>query len=112
MGKKFRAAFTGLLFALRTQSNMAIHLSAAAGALALAYYLKVRDWEWVALVLTITLVLAAEMFNTALEAAVNLYSPQYHPLARVAKDVAAGAVLVTALGAVIVGMLIFLPKLL
>ncbi|MGI9950806.1 diacylglycerol kinase family protein [Moorellaceae bacterium AZ2] len=112
MGKKFRAAFTGLLFALRTQSNMAIHLSAAAAALGLAYYLQVRDWEWVALILTITLVLAAEIFNTALEAAVNLYSPQYHPLARVAKDVAAGAVLVAALGAVIVGLLIFLPKLL
>ncbi|HBT47344.1 MAG TPA: diacylglycerol kinase [Peptococcaceae bacterium] len=112
MGSKFRAAFSGLLFALRTQSNMAVHLSAAVAALALAYYLEVRDWEWVALVLTITLVLAAEMFNTAVEAVVNLYSPQYHPLARVAKDVAAGAVLVTALGAVIVGMLIFLPKLL
>lgn len=91
---------------------MVIHLSAAAVVLLLGYYLKVRDWEWVALILTIILVLTAEMLNTALEVVVNFYSPRYHPLARVAKDVAAGAVLLTAVGAVIIGLLIFLPKLL
>ncbi|MGB9660879.1 MAG: diacylglycerol kinase family protein [Moorellaceae bacterium] len=112
MRRKFQPALSGLWYALRTQINMAVHLSAAAVAIFLGYYLKVQEWEWVTLVLTIVLVLAAEMMNTAVEVVVNLYSPRYHPLARVAKDVAAGAVLLTALGAVVIGLLIFLPKLL
>ena len=62
--------------------------------------------------LTVTLVLVAEMINTVVEAVVDLVSPTYHPLARVAKDVAAGAVLVTAIGSVVVGLFIFLPYLL
>ena len=64
------------------------------------------------MVLTATVVLAAEMLNTVVEAAVDLASPAYHPLARIAKDVSAGAVLTTSLGAIAVGLLVYLPRLL
>ena len=83
-----------------------------APAVALGFLLRIERGEWLALVLTIVLVLAAEGVNTAVEAAVDLASPAYHPLAKVAKDVAAGTVLLTAIGAVIVGLILFLPYLL
>jgi hypothetical protein len=67
--------------------------------------------RWLALALTITLVLAAEGVNTAVEAVVDLVTPGFHPLAKIAKDVAAGTVLLTAIGAVVVGVIIFLPRL-
>ena len=68
--------------------------------------------EWAALALMVVLVLAAEMVNTMVEALVDLVTTEYHPLAKVAKDVAAGVVLLTSIGAVVVGLLIFGPKLL
>ena len=68
--------------------------------------------EWLTLTLMITIVLAAEGVNTAIEAAVDLASPTYHPLAKIAKDVGAGTVLLTAVASVIVGLLLFLPHLL
>lgn len=108
---KFRAALVGVLYCLRTQVNMVIHLTAAATVVAAGVYFHVRPWEWAVLTLTITIVIAAEVFNTALEVAVDLYTAKYHPLARIAKDVAAGAVLVTALGAIVVAYIIFAPRL-
>ena len=68
--------------------------------------------EWAVLAATVVLVLAAEMTNTMVEALVDLVTVEYHPLAKVAKDVAAGIVLLTAIGSVVVGLFIFLPKLL
>jgi diacylglycerol kinase (ATP) len=73
--------------------------------------LRIAHWEWVVLTLTIGLVLAAEGFNTAIEATVDLATRDRHPLARIAKDVAAGSVLICALTAVVVGVLIFGPRL-
>lgn len=108
----FRYAFAGLFYVVRSQRNFRIHLTAGALAAALAVLLALRPLEWAVLVTMITLVLTCEMFNTVVEAAVDLASPGYHPLAKVAKDVAAGAVLVTALGAVVVGLFLFLPHLL
>jgi diacylglycerol kinase len=67
--------------------------------------------QWIVLLLTISLVWTAEIFNTALQALVDLASPQLHPLAKVAKDVSAGAVLVSAIASVAIGLLIFLPPL-
>jgi diacylglycerol kinase (ATP) len=78
---------------------------------ALAAALRVERWEWIALLLTITLVLAAEGANTAVEAAVDLVTTTRHPLAKVAKDVAAGTVLLCAIASVIIGCVIFLPHL-
>lgn len=107
----FRFAFAGLWYLLRTQRNAQIHCLIGACAVALGATLRIARWEWLALVLTIALVLAAEGLNTAIEAAVDLASPGLHPLAKVAKDVAAGTVLLCALAAVVAGCIIFIPHL-
>lgn len=90
---------------------MAIHLVATLAVIGLGCYLQVQPWEWAVLAIAISMVLSAEIFNTAIEVTVNLTTKQYHPLARIAKDVAAGAVLITALGAAAVGYFIFGPYL-
>ena len=108
----FRYAFAGLRYLLWTQRNAKIHTALGLAAVALGLVLGIDRYEWLTLTLTITIVLAAEGVNTAIEAAVDLASPAYHPLAKIAKDVGAGTVLLTAIAAVIVGMLLFLPHLL
>jgi diacylglycerol kinase (ATP) len=108
----FRYAFAGLRYLLWTQRNAKIHSAIGLAAIALGVVLGLNRYEWLILTLTIAIVLAAEGVNTALEAAVDLASPNYHPLAKIAKDVGAGTVLLTALAAVIVGLLLFLPYLL
>ncbi len=107
----FGHAFAGLWYLLRTQRNAQIHCLVGACALALATFLGMERWEWLALVLTIALVLIAEGINTAIEATVDLATSSYHPLARVAKDVGAGAVILSAIMSVIVGCIIFIPHL-
>ncbi|HMQ31983.1 MAG TPA: diacylglycerol kinase family protein [Chloroflexaceae bacterium] len=108
----FGYAFQGLWHLVSSQRNAQIHLLAGACALALGAALRIARWEWVALILTIALVLAAEGVNTAVEAAVDLATTARHPLAKVAKDVAAGTVLLCAIASVAVGCLVFLPHLL
>lgn len=110
--QSFRYAFAGLAYTFRTQRNFRIHI--ALGLLAsLAGILLGLSWvEWSVVVLLVVLVLAAEMVNTMVESLVDLVTTEFHPLAKVAKDVAAGIVLMTALGAIVVGLLIFGPKLL
>ncbi len=107
----FRFAFAGIGHLLRTQRNFQIHLLIGAIAIALGAVFRIDRWEWIALSVTITLVLAAEGVNTAVEAVVDLVTREYQPLARTAKDVAAGTVLICALGAIVVGVLIFGPRL-
>ena len=94
------------MYAVRTQMNIRVHLVITVGVLLLVAYLQLTRLEMTVLVLTITMVLAAEMFNTAIETVVDLVSPEYHPLAKIAKDVAAGAVLVCALGAACIAILL------
>ena len=108
----FRYALAGLGWLVRTQRNARIHLIIALVAVALGAWLGLSGPEWAVLLLTIGLVLAAEAFNTALEAAVDLASPEWHALARIAKDVSAGGVLVLALAAVGVGVALFAGRLL
>jgi len=103
----FGHAGNGIRYAIRTQMNIRVHLGITVAVLLLGLYLRLSRLEMMILVLTIMIVLAAEMFNTAIETVVDLISPEYHPLAKIAKDVAAGAVLVCAVGAVAVGILIF-----
>ena len=103
----FRFASRGLVFALRSQRNLRIHFFIALLVLLLAVALPVSRVELALLVLTISGVLVAELVNTAVEVTVDLGSPGLHELARAAKDVAAGAVLVAALAATCVGLLIF-----
>ncbi|NTW01913.1 MAG: diacylglycerol kinase family protein [Oscillochloris sp.] len=108
----FGYAFAGIWYLLRTQRNAQIHVLAGSCAVSLGFILGLERWEWLALVLIITLVIAAEGVNTAIEATVDLATSIRHPLAKIAKDVAAGTVLICAIGAVIVGCIVFLPHLL
>ncbi len=107
----FRCAFSGLGYAFRTQRNFPIHLSIAVGVLALAVWLRIPPPQWAILLLTIGLVLALELVNTALESLVDLVNPEFHPLAKAAKDVSAGAVLLAALVSVGVGLFVLGPPL-
>ena len=110
--RSFVHASNGVLYALRTQRNARVHLAAAILAVALGIALHLSPVEFALIALAIMAVLVAEMLNTVAEAVVDLVTSEYHPLARVAKDVAAGAVLVCAIFAVIIGLLVFGPHLL
>lgn len=105
-------ACQGLRDGFLTQPNLRIHLAVAIAVIVVGWMLSISRMEWMVITLTIALVLCAEMLNTALEYLTDLASPDIHPLAAKAKDAAAAAVLITAAAAVLVGMLIFLPKLL
>lgn len=107
----FGHAFAGLWYLLRTQRNAQIHCLIGTCALTLGAFLGLARWEWLALILTIGMVLAAEGVNTAIEATVDVATTRYHPLARIAKDVGAGSVLLCAMISVIVGCIIFMPHL-
>ena len=112
LASSFRYAFAGVRYLLWTQRNAKIHSAIGLAAIALGMLLGIDRYEWLALLLTITIVIAAEGVNTALEAVVDLASPEYHALAKIAKDVGAGTVLITAIAAVIVGLVLFVPHLL
>jgi diacylglycerol kinase len=107
----FRHAFAGWWHVLRTQQNAWIHLVATLVVILLGILFDLHAIEWAVLAVAIGLVWTAEFVNTALEAVVDLASPEQHPLARVGKDVGAAAVLISAAIAFIVGLLIFLPPL-
>lgn len=111
-GRSFGYAFAGWLAVIRTQPNSWIHLAASLAVILMAAWLRLDRNDWAALVIVMTMVWVAEFFNTAIEALVDLVSPEFHPLAGKAKDVAAGGVLVTAIGAAVVGLLILGPPLL
>lgn len=106
----FKYAFKGLFDLLKTQPNARIHLLVTISVIAAATYFRLSTTEWCIIVLTIGVVFAAEAFNTALEYLTNLVSPDYHPLAGKTKDVAAAGVLISAIAAILVGIIIFLPK--
>ncbi len=107
MLRAFHYAFEGIIFATRTQLNMRVHWIAAAFVLAATLYLRLGRPYVIGIVITIAVVLAFELINTAIEAVVDLLVETQHPLAKVAKDTAAGAVLIVAFAAVIVGYLTF-----
>ena len=106
----FSCAGSGILYAVKTQRNMKIHLGVAALAVVLGVALSIDALSWAAIAVCIALVLAVECVNTAVESVVDLVSPGYAELAKRAKDCAAGAVLVCALAAVAVALAVFLPR--
>ena len=108
----FTYAWSGVTYTVRTQRNARVHLGVAVLVVIAALLLRLRPWEIALLLAMIALVVACEMINTVVEAIVDMVTAEYHPLARVAKDVAAGSVLVTAIGAVCVGLLVLGPPLL
>lgn len=105
--RSFVYAAQGIRQAFRSELNMKVHAGAAVLVLLCAGLLHLPPSSWLKLLLAITLVLSAELMNTAIEAVVDLVSPDYHPLAKIAKDTAAGAVLLTAVFAVITGIFVF-----
>ena len=109
--RSFFYAFAGIWFLLRTQRNARIELAIGAVACALGGWLHISRVEWAVVVFTIALVLILEGLNTAVECAIDLASPQIHPLAKAAKDLAAGMVLIASIASVAVGLLILGPPL-
>jgi len=109
--ESLRCAFAGLRYALHTQRNTRVHLTIAAVVIVVGLWLELPCTHWAVLALTVGLVLVGEMLNTVAETLVDLVSPGYHPLAKVIKDVTAGAVLLAAIVSVIVGLLVLGPPL-
>lgn len=107
----FRYAFNGLWYIIRTQTNMQIHIFVALIVVAFGVYFKITKTEWLFLVLTISIVFIAEIVNTAIEEIVNFISPEYNKKAGLIKDIGAAFVLLSAIFAVVVGIIIFLPYL-
>ena len=103
----FNYAFEGLVHVLRTQRNMRVHFVAAAVVLVAALVVGVSKIELIALLVVIAFVLVAEMINTAVEASIDVATTEFDPMAKLAKDIAAGAVLLATLNAVAVGYLVF-----
>jgi diacylglycerol kinase (ATP) len=103
----FRHAGRGFAWAFSSQANVRVHLVAAAVVLVAALLLRFSSIEFVGLVLCFAIVIAAELFNTALEVLIDYAWPEHHPMIGRAKDVAAAAVLVAAVGAAVVGVLLF-----
>lgn len=111
-GKSFKNAFAGWWYVIATQKNAWIHIIATINVILLSLYLKLPARDWAVLFLAIALVWIAEFLNSALEAVVDLASPNKHPLAKVGKDVGAAAVLIAAGVSIVIGLLIMGPPLL
>jgi len=109
--RSFYYAFAGLSYLFRTQRNARVELTIGLAACAVGAWLRISRVEWAVMVFTIALVLILEGLNTAVEAAIDLASPKFHPLAKAAKDLAAGMVLIAAIASVGVGLLILGPPL-
>ncbi len=110
--QSFQVAFVGIWHTLKTQRNAQIHLFIALMILALGLILNLNFTEWAIIALTMGFVIATEMLNTAMEAAMDFATTEFDPQVKIVKDVAAGAVLISAITAVIIGVLILGPKLL
>jgi diacylglycerol kinase (ATP) len=108
----FGYALNGIWHAAVTQLNFKVHLGAALMAVYAGYALHISASEWLWIILCIGMVLIAELFNTALEFLTDLVSPEYNKKAGLVKDMSAGAVLITAICALLIGLIIFVPKLL
>lgn len=109
--RAFGYAFAGWWYVIRTQRNAWIHAVASFSVLLLGLWLQLPLRDWAVIIVIIAMVWTAEFINTALEAIVDLASPQHHPLAKVGKDVGAAAVLIAALASVLIGLLILGPPL-
>ncbi|MCX7799999.1 MAG: diacylglycerol kinase [Fimbriimonadales bacterium] len=106
----FKVALRGLVYTFRTQRHMRFHIYVVLTVVLLGIFFGLRLRELMILIFTVSLVLVAEMFNSAIEATVDLVEPRYHPLAKFAKDIAAGAVLITTIVALVVGSLLILEE--
>ncbi|WP_409270695.1 diacylglycerol kinase family protein [Neobacillus sp. SCS-31] len=108
--KSFGYAITGILTAAQKERNMQIHIAAGFAAVCLSIFFSISKMEWLFILLAIGGMLALELMNTAVERVVDLVTKDFHPVAKQAKDIAAGAVLVYACLSILIGVIIFLPK--
>lgn len=111
LAESFNYAIEGIIHATRTQRNMRIHLVTALLVLTACFFYDLSKFEMLLIIISITMVISAELFNTAIEFAIDATTNFYHPLVKASKNAAAGGVLVTAINAVIVGYIIFFDKL-
>ena len=107
----FKYAIEGFISSFKTERNMKIHVLAMILVIILGFYLKINLIEWCIVTIIIALVITAELFNTAIETIVDMICPEKNPKAKLAKDISAAAVLALAIGAIIIGTIIFIPKL-
>ncbi len=110
LGKSFVYAVNGIISAFKTEQNLLVEFIGVLVNIFLIFYLKLNMNEICMIVLAITIVISLEMVNTAIEYAVDMSMPNIHPLAKISKDTASGAVLIGSIGALIIGMIIYLPK--
>lgn len=109
--RSFAYAFNGIRLLIQNEPNAWIHCAAAISAVALGFVLQISRLEWITIVVVIGMVLAAEAVNSSIEALADLVSPEYNEAIKRTKDLAAGAVLLVAIAAAVVGCIIFIPKL-
>ena len=105
----FKYAYEGLVAALKEEPNLKLHFLAGALVIILGLYLNISKSDWLILIILIGFVIAVELTNTAIEAVVDGLTKEHHPAAKIAKDISAGAVLVSSITAAVAGIIIFLP---
>lgn len=110
--KSFFHALDGIIYALKYEHNMIIILLATLVVISLGFMLKINEIEWLICILIISMITATELINTAIEAAIDLETLKTHPLAKIAKDCASGATLILVIASIIIGLIIFVPKIL
>lgn len=108
--KSFKYASEGFMYSLKNEQNLIVHIGTAIIAIIFGFIFKISIIEWLFILIMIGLVFCSELINTSIEALVDLVSPEKHPLAKIAKDTAAGAVLCLCSVAFIGGLIIFIPK--
>lgn len=109
--RSLNQAWRGMLYTFKTQGHLQFHVFAGTTVLGIAWWTKVSRFEWLILILAIGCVIGAEVMNSAVEIVVDMVQPNFHPLAGMAKDVASGAVLVTSIQAIVIGIIVFGPLL-
>lgn len=110
--KSFVYAFEGVMYFIKHEAQALIHLIAIVAVIGAGYWFNISLTEWIAVVFAIGIVISAEMLNTAIEKLTDMVSPQINEQAKIVKDLAAGAVLIASLTAFIIGLIVFLPKIL
>lgn len=108
--RSFKNAFKGIAFFLKSETHAKIHLIVAFIVIAAGFVLKINLTEWCIIIISIGFVLTSEAINTAIEKIIDLVSPEYNKIAGIVKDIAAGAVLISSITVAVVGLIIFLPK--
>lgn len=106
----FKYAIQGFFMSFRKERNMKIHIFIMIAVIILGFILKISKIEWIICIILFGIVIAGEMFNTAIETTVDIAMPQKNPKAKIAKDVSAGGVLILAITSVVIGCMIFMPK--